>query len=329
MSGAKSNSTLAPKPDLGVSLGPLTFKNPIMPGSGCFNCGMEFEHAYDLSRLGAIINKTIMPRYRKGNPAERVAEVSRGMLNAIGTPTKGHEEFLAVQLPFMRSIGTSVIASLGGIEEDDFVFLVSLMDDQEGISGLELDLSCPNHAEKAPFALSAKATESLLRRCRRETALPIIAKLSPAVTDIVQIADAAMNSGADALCIANTYPALVIDAERRRPIIGNVTGGLSGPAIKPITLRLVWQVVDQLGAPVVASGGVETATDAIEYLLVGASVVQVGTANFYDPMVMPRIIDGIEQYLREQNENRLSDIIGGAFERRSKGEVDAIHHGTA
>lgn len=316
-------------PDLSVRLGPLSFKNPVMPGSGCFNCGMEFEHAYPLSMLGALINKTIMPRYRKGNPAERVMEVAQGMLNAIGTPTKGHEEFLAVQLPYMRSVGTNVIASLGGITEDDFVFLVSLMDGQEGIDALELDLSCPNHAEQAPFALSATTTERLLRRCRRETRLPIIAKLSPVVTDIVEIATAAMNAGADALCVANTYPSLVLDVDKRRPIIGNVTGGLSGPAIKPITLRLVRQVVDGVGAPVVASGGVESARDALEYLLVGASVVQVGTANFYKPMVMPEIIDGISQYLLSHGETRLADIIGSAFPAPKAEDRQEVAHGTA
>jgi len=276
---------------------------------------MEFEHLYDLSTLGAIINKTIMPRYRKGNPAERVVETAQGMMNAIGTPTKGTEEFLAVQLPYMRQIGTTVIVSVGGMGVGDFVELCRVMEGEEGIDGLELDLSCPNNDGTAPLALSPTTTYDAVAACRAVTRLPIIAKLSPMVTDIIEIARAALNAGADALCVANTYPALAIDIEEQRPILGHVTGGLSGPAIKPMTLRHVWQIVDQLDAPVVAAGGIATARDAIEYLLAGAKVVQVGTANFYDPYAMPKIIEGIEAYMKRMGVDTLDEIIGAALRR--------------
>lgn len=306
-----------PVPDLSVQIGPLRLKAPVMPASGCFNVGQEVAHLFDLSCMGAVINKTVMPTPRPGNPPHRVLERSAGLINSIGIPGKGPEYFLQHQLPFMRSAGTRVIVSIGGLSETDFVALTALMDAQEGIDALELDLSCPNHAESVPFALSARATGSLLRAVRGVTRLPLIAKLSPNVSDIVAVAAAAMEAGADALCVANTYPAMGIDLEERRPVLGIQTGGLSGPAIKPMTLRLVWQIVSELDAPVIACGGVTRWQDAVEYLLAGARAVQVGTANFTNPRAIPEIIDGVRAYLERHGFARVTDIIGAAHPRRT------------
>ncbi len=304
---------------LETTLGPIKLKNPVMPASGCFNYGREFEHAYDLSVLGGIVNKTFMDLLRPGNSPDRVMETPEGMLNAIGTPSKGTDQFLHEQLPFMRKTGAAVIASIGGLLEEDFERAARKLDGQEGIAAIELDLSCPNHAEAAPFASYAETTHRVVKLCRAATRTPVIAKLGPAVTDIVEIAAAAMEGGADALCIANTYPAMSIDVETQRPILGFTSGGLSGPAIRPMVVRLVWLVVEKLGAPVIGCGGIENARDAVEYLLAGARAVQVGTANYYDPMCMPRIIDGIREYLSERGLSSVEEIIGAAH--RSKPEL--------
>lgn len=319
MEGKRPN-VAATTPDLSVQVGPLTLKAPVMPASGCFNVGQEVAHLFDLSCMGAIINKTVMPGPRPGNPPYRVLERTAGLINSIGIPSKGPAEFLEHQLPFMRSLGTRVIVSIGGLSEADYAGLAALMDAQEGIDALELDLSCPNHAERRPFALSADATRSLVRAVRRATRLPLIAKLAPNVSDIVAIAAAAMEAGADALCVANTYPAMGIDIEERRPVLGLQTGGLSGPAIKPMTLRLVWEIVSKLDAPVIACGGVTTWRDAVEYLLAGARAVQVGTANFTNPRAIPDIIDGLRAYLVRHGFARVTDIIGAAQppERRAR-----------
>ena len=302
----------APVPGLATTLGPIWLKNPVMPASGCFNYGREFSHAYDLSVLGGIVNKTFMDRVRPGNSPDRVQETPEGMLNAIGTPSKGTEQFIDEQLPFMRETGAAVIASIGGLSEDDFQRAARKLDGQEGIAAIELDLSCPNHAEAAPFANSAESMHQVTKMCKAVTRIPIISKLGPAVTDIVEMAAAAMEGGADALCIGNTYPAMSIDIDTQRPVLGFTSGGLSGPAIRPMVVRLVWQVVEKLGAPVVGCGGIESARDAIEYLLAGARAVQVGTANFYDPMVMPKIIEGIRDYLAGRGLSSVEDIIGAA-----------------
>ncbi|MFQ5914731.1 MAG: dihydroorotate dehydrogenase [Nitrospinota bacterium] len=309
------------EPSLATKVGPIKLKNPVMPASGCFNYGLEFEHAYDLSVLGGIVNKTFMDLFRAGNSPDRVMETPEGMLNAIGTPSKGTEQFLGEQLPYMRKTGAAVIASIGGLLEEDFERAARKLDGQGGIAGIELDLSCPNHAEAAPFANSAEATHRVVRLCRAATRIPLIAKLGPAVTDIVEIAAAALEGGADALCIGNTYPAMSIDVETQRPILGFTTGGLSGPAVRPMMVRHVWAVVEKLRAPVIGCGGIESARDAIEYLLAGARAVQVGTANYYDPMCMPRIIDCIRDYLRRRDLSAVEEIIGAAH--RAKPE---LHH---
>ncbi len=306
----------APAPGLETTLGPIKLKNPVMPASGCFNYGREFAHAYDLSVLGGIVNKTFMDLTRPGNSPDRVQETPEGMLNAIGTPSKGAEQVIGEQLPFMRKTGAAVIASIGGLSEDDFQRAAGKLDGRAGIAALELDLSCPNHAEAAPFANSAESLHRVTKMCKAATRIPIISKLGPAVTDIVEMAAAAMEGGADALCIANTDPAMSIDIDTQRPVLGFTSGGLSGPAIRPMVVRLVWQVVEKLGAPVIGCGGIENARDAIEYLLAGARAVQVGTANFYDPMVMPNIIEGIRDYLAERNLSSVEDIIGAAHEAK-------------
>ena len=306
----------ASSPALETRLGRIHLQNPVMPASGCFNYGREFAHAYDLGILGGIVNKTFMDLTRPGNSPDRVQETPEGMLNAIGTPSKGTEQFIAEQLPFMRQTGAAVIASIGGLLEEDFQRASEKLDGQEGIAAIELDLSCPNHAEAAPFANSAESMFRVTKMCREATSIPIISKLGPAVTDIVEMASAAMEGGADALCIGNTYPAMSIDVDEQRPVLGFTTGGLSGPAIRPMVVRHVWMVVKELGAPVIGCGGIENTRDALEYLLAGARALQVGTANFYDPMVMPKIIDGLRDYLTERGCGSVEDIIGKAHEAK-------------
>ena len=312
MSASKKNGAEQPKMD--TYLGSIHLKNPVMPASGCFNYGLEFSHAYDLGILGGIVNKTFMDLVRPGNSPDRVQETPEGMLNAIGTPSKGTEQFVTEQLPFMRQTGTAVIASIGGLTEEDYQRASEKLDGQEGIVAIELDLSCPNHSEAAPFANSAKSMFRVTKMCKEVTKIPIISKLGPAVTDIVEMAAAAMEGGADALCIGNTYPAMSIDVDEQKPVLGFTTGGLSGPAIRPMMVRHVWTVVEKLKAPVIGCGGIENTRDALEYLLAGAQAVQVGTANFYDPMVMPKIINGILDYMIERDYTSVKEIIGKAQE---------------
>ena len=299
-------------PDLRVRLGPLVLRNPVMPASGCFNVGREVAHLFPLSRLGAIVNKTVMPWPHKGNPPPRMVETPCGLVNAIGIPSDGPEAFIRDELPFMRSAGTTVIVSIGGFAPEDYGELAARMAAEPGVDALELNLSCPNHRGRGLFALRPDSTrEAVEAACRGARGLPVIAKLSPMVTDIVAIARAALEGGACAVTVANTYPAMAIDIDGKRPTLAHMTGGLSGPAIRPITLRLVWEVVRALpGVPVIAAGGVATAEDAVAYLLAGARAVQVGTALFANPMALCAILDGLEAYLQRERIPSVEAIIG-------------------
>lgn len=300
-----------PVVDLTVQAGPLSLKNPVLAASGTVGYGEEMRDCLDWSQVGGIVGKTITLKPRKGNPPPRTAETASGLLNSIGLQNEGIQSFLAGTLPRMRTLGTAVIVNIGGADVEEFCALTDLLEKEEGIAALELNISCPNVAEGGMFLdRDPKQIRLLLETLRPRTGLPLIVKLTPNVSDIVVVAKAAIDGGGDILSVANTYYGLALDWRSQRPLVGGGTGGVSGPAIKPITLRHVHEVTSKLGAPVMGVGGVMTAQDALEYLVAGAACVQVGTANFIDPTVCSRIADEMERLLAEAGVADVKDLIG-------------------
>ncbi len=296
--------------DLSVSLGRLTLKNPILVASGTFGYAREMAGVVDFGRLGGIIPKTVTRQPRIGNPPPRTVETPSGMLNAIGLDNDGIEHFLAHHLPYLRSQPTAIIANIAGKNEQEFVDMAALLGRAEGLAGMELNLSCPNVAGGVDFATDPEVTRRVVRRVREVCPLPLIAKLTPNVTDIVAIARAAAEGGADALSLVNTFIGMAVDWKRRRPILGNITGGLSGPAIKPLALRLVWHTARQVPIPIIGVGGIATLDDVMEFLVAGASAVQLGTVNFYDPTASMRILDGLPEALRQLGAQSVREVVG-------------------
>jgi len=297
--------------DLSVDLAGMKLANPIMPASGTFADGLA--QVFDLNCLGAIVLKTVTKELRDGNPLPRVAETPHGLINSIGIPSKGIPDLLEHVLPYYRQFSPPLIVSISAPTLQGFASLaeeVSL----PGIAGLEINLSCPNLEEDGKsFAMSATSTENAIRRIRAATSLPLWIKLSPNVGDIAEVARAAEAAGADVLVVANTVLAMAIDVNTFKFKLGNVMGGLSGPAIKPIVLRQVYQCARAVKTPIIGCGGISNAHDAIEYLLAGASAVQVGTATFIHPTTMPRIIEGIRDFCEEQSISSISTLIGRAI----------------
>jgi len=285
-------------------------QNPVMTASGTFGYAQEFEPYMDLSRLGAIVVKTITLHPRAGNPPPRITETPAGMLNAIGLQNVGLQAFISEKLPYLRTLGPPIIVNVAGESIEEYVELAKRLSDQEGISGIELNISCPNVADGLIFGCNAVLANKLVARVRQTTRLPLIPKLSPNVTDIAEIARALAEGGADALSLINTLIGMAIDVRSRRPKLGNVTGGLSGPAIRPIAVRMVWEVARAVKLPLIGMGGIMTADDALEFLIAGATAVAVGTANFTSPSSAERIIDGIEAYLIDRKIARMTDLIG-------------------
>ena len=297
--------------DLTTDLGFLKLKNPVLTASGTFGYGLEFAPFIDLSRLGGIIVKGLYYGPREGNPPPRLAETASGMLNAIGLQGIGVKEFSAKVLPRLREIGTNILVNVCGDDEDEFIAVVEYLDSQEGIAAYELNISCPNVKKNGVCpSLRPDTTASLVQAVKKRSRRPIMVKLSPNVTDIVEIARAAEGAGADALALVNTFLGLAVDIETRRPLLANVFGGLSGPAIKPLALRMVYQVCRAVRLPVVGLGGIMTGRDALEFLLVGARAVQVGTANLADPEAAVRIIQEMTDFAEAHNLERISDIRG-------------------
>ena len=298
-------------PDLAVELGRLKLKNPVIAASGTFGYGEEYAGIIPLKSLGALITKGLSLEPRRGNPPPRLAETSSGMLNAIGLENVGLEVFLRGKLPFLRKAGCSVLVNFFGCTEDEYAEMARRLSGVEGVAGLEANISCPNvKAGGTIFATDPKSVYQVVSKARQATASFLMVKLSPNVADIVKVALAAEEAGADALSLINTLTGMAIDLKTRTPILANITGGLSGPAIKPIGLRMVWQVAQAVRVPVVGVGGITTAEDALEYLIAGATAVQVGTAHFADPRVSLRIIDGIQAYLKANGIPNLSSVIG-------------------
>jgi dihydroorotate dehydrogenase (NAD+) catalytic subunit len=298
--------------DLSVTLGRLALRNPVLVASGTFGYAKEMAPFIDFARLGGVIPKTVTQAPRAGNTPPRTVETASGMLNAIGLDNDGLEHFLTHHMPYLRTLPTAVIGNIAGKTEDEFVEMAARVHTAgRDLAGLELNLSCPNVSGGLDFASDPELTQRIVRRCRDSCPnIPLIAKLTPNVTDISLIARAAADGGADAVSAVNTFVGMAVDWRRRKPILGNVTGGLSGPAIKPLALRAVWRIAKLKALPVIAVGGIGTLDDAMEFLVVGATAVQIGTANFYDPTASVRIVDGLADAVKSLGADSVRAIIG-------------------
>ena len=298
--------------DLAVTLGRLHLNNPILVASGTFGYAKEMAGLVDFAKLGGIVPKTVTAAPRAGNAPPRTVETASGMLNAIGLDNDGLEHFLSHHLPYLRTLPTAIVGNIAGKTEDEFVQMATRVHEAgQGLAALELNLSCPNVSGGLDFATDVELTKRIVRRCRDACPdLPLIAKLTPNVTDITVIAKAAADGGADAVSAVNTFVGMAIDWRRKKPILGNVTGGLSGPAIKPLALRAVWRIAKTQAIPIIGVGGIATIDDVMEFLLAGASAVQIGTANFYDPMASVRIVDALPGALMSLGANSVRDVVG-------------------
>jgi len=297
--------------DLSVDLGFLTLKNPVLAASGTFGYGLEFEPYLDLEKLGGFVVKGLYYGPREGNPPPRLVETPSGLINAIGLQGIGVEAFAEKVLPKLRRLRTAVIVNVCGADDDEYAAVVDFLDTQEGIAAYELNISCPNvKREGLCPALSPRTTFDLVKRIKAASRRPVITKLSPNVTSIVEIAQAAEEAGTDAVALVNTFLAMALDLETRRPKLGNVFGGLSGPAIKPIALRMVYQVASRLKVPVIGMGGIMTGEDALEFLVAGAAAVEVGTASFVDPDAAVRIVSGMERWCEAHGVAAVREIVG-------------------
>lgn len=298
--------------DLSVNIGELQLKNPVLTASGTFGYGEEFCDFIDLSRLGGYLVKGTTLHHREGNPYPRMAETPAGMLNAVGLQNKGVDYFVNEIYPRIKDFDSKAIVNVSGSTIEEYVACTEKLVDLDRIEAIELNISCPNVKQGGmAFGTCASSAEEVVRAVRRVYPKTLIVKLSPNVTDISEIARAAEAAGADSVSLINTILGMAIDAESRRPILSTVTGGLSGPAIKPIALRMVWQTYRAVKIPIIGLGGIMDATDAIEFMLAGATAIQVGTANFIDPEVTVKVVDGIEAYLDRQGCKSVQEIIGG------------------
>lgn len=301
--------------DLRVRLGRLQLANPILVASGTFGYAREMQHLVDLGRLGGILPKTVTMAPRAGNPPWRTVETTAGLLNSIGLDNDGLDAFIEHHVPYLRTLPTAIIVSIAGRTVDEFVEMAARLDGQAGVAGLELNISCPNVSGGVDFGTDPDLCARLVAQVRQACALPIIAKLTPNVTRITDIASAASAGGADALSLINTVLGMAVDWRRRRPLLGNVVGGLSGPAIKPIALRCVYQVASTVRTPLIGIGGIATIDDVMEFLVAGATAVQIGTANYYDPTVSMKLLDQLPHALAEAGVTSVAEIVGTLKER--------------
>jgi dihydroorotate dehydrogenase (NAD+) catalytic subunit len=298
--------------DLSVRIGSLELPNPIIAASGCFGYGVEYEQVVDLSRLGAVAVKGLFLAERQGHQPPRIAETPSGMLNAIGLQGIGVHRFVREKLPLLRERGARTIVNICGSTLDEYAEVARVLSDAEGVAAIELNISCPNIKEGGiQFGCSLAGTSQVTSAVRKVTDLPLIPKLTPNVTDVPAFARAAEEAGADAVSLVNTFLAMAIDVETRRPRLSNVLGGLSGPAIRPIAVRMVWECYQVIRIPIIGMGGIADAADAVEFLLAGSTAVQIGTANFADPFVWTKVLDGLDDYMRRHQVARVADLIGG------------------
>lgn len=299
------------KPDLSVDVAGITLRNPVMTASGTFGYGEEFSEYVNLEAIGAIITKGLSLRPKAGNPTPRIVETTGGMLNAIGLQNVGIDAFVEKKVPFFRTVATPVIVNFFGNTLEEYAELAERLDRIPEVAAVEINISCPNVKHGGiVFGTDPKAAYSVVKAVRESTIKPVIVKLSPNVTDIVEMAWACADAEADALSLINTLTGMAIDLNKRRPILANVTGGLSGPAVKPIALRMVWQVARAVKIPVIGIGGIMTGIDALEFMLAGATAVQVGTANFLDPGAAGRIAAEMERYLADNGIADVKEMIG-------------------
>jgi len=297
--------------DLRVKLGRMELKNPVMTASGTFGYGTEYKDYVDLSRIGGIVVKGTTLRDRQGNAYPRMAETPSGMLNAVGLQNKGVDYFIDSIYPTIKNYDTSIFVNVSGSTIDDYIITAEKLNDLDKIPGIELNISCPNVKEGGmAFGTSCLSASQVVKAVRSVYKNELMVKLSPNVTDISEIALAVEAEGADSISLINTLLGMAINAEKRKPLLSTVTGGLSGPAVKPIALRMVWQVAKAVKVPVVGMGGIMNATDAIEFMLAGASAIQIGTANFIDPSVSEKVLVGIEDYLIRHKLSSVNELIG-------------------
>jgi dihydroorotate dehydrogenase (NAD+) catalytic subunit len=297
--------------NLSVQIGALRMQNPVTVASGTFGYGVEYARLLDLNRLGAVTVKGICLKPVAGNPTPRTVEVASGLINAIGLQGPGVDGFIEKYWPFLRSLRVPTIINIWGTTVDEYAEVARRFDALEGVGALELNVSCPNIKEGgAQFGTDCRLLAQVVAACRKATRLPLITKLSPNVVSIVPYAKAAEDAGSDALSIMNSFPAMAIDVERRRPKLANVTGGLTGPCIKPIALKLVWDAAQVVQIPIIGMGGIQTATDAIEFLMAGATAVAVGTANFYEPQTALQVIAGLQEFMQQRGIEDVRQLIG-------------------
>ena len=307
--------------DLSVKIGSLTLANPIIAASGCFGYGVEYAGIVDLSQLGGVAVKGLFLAERQGHLPERIVETPAGMLNAIGLQGIGVHRFIKEKLPELRERRATVIGNICGSTLDEYVELSRILSDAEGVAAIELNISCPNIKEGGiTFGCSLHGTFDVVSAVRKVTRLPVIPKLTPNVTDVASFAKASEDAGADAVSLVNTFLAMAIDVETRRPKLSNVVGGLSGPAIRPIAVRMVYDCRRAVRIPVIGMGGIASARDALEFMIAGAAAVQVGTANFSDPFIWTKLLDGIREYLDRHDIQRVADLTGSVDT-----SVDATH----
>jgi dihydroorotate dehydrogenase (NAD+) catalytic subunit len=309
--------------DLRVRIGRLELPNPLIAASGCFGYGVEYEEIVDLSALGGVAVKGLFLTERDGHAPPRIAETPSGMLNAIGLQGIGVHRFVREKLPRLRELGARVIVNVCGTTLDEYAEVSRILSDHEGVAAIELNISCPNIKEGGiQFGCSLHGTHDVTSAVRKATSLPLIPKLTPNVTDVASFAKAAEDAGADAVSLVNTFLAMAIDVETRRPKLSNVLGGLSGPAIRPIAVRMVWECYQAVKIPIIGMGGIMNADDVIEFMLAGATAVQIGTANFADPFVWGKVLEGLQDYMARHNITRLGDLIG-AIDTSPRTEVHA------
>lgn len=299
------------RPDMSVELAGIKMRNPVMTASGTFGYGAEFADYMNLESIGAMISKGLSLKPKAGNRTPRIVETQGGMLNAIGLQNVGVDAFIAEKLPYLKDVATPVIVNLYGNTLEEYGEVASRLDPLPGVAGIEVNISCPNVKQGGiVFGTDPNAAQEVVRLVKANTSKPVIVKLSPNVTDVVAMAVACVEAGAQALSLINTLTGMAIDLDRRRPILANVTGGLSGPAIKPVALRMVWQVAKQVKVPIVGIGGIMNGRDALEFILAGATAVQVGTASFLDPSAPERVAREMEEYLTEKGIASVASLIG-------------------
>ena len=309
-------------PDLSVKIGSLELPNPLIAASGCFGYGVEYEQVVDLSMLGGIVSKGLFMKERQGHPPPRIVETPAGMINAIGLQGIGVHRFVTEKLPILRERGARTFVNVCGTTLDEYVEVCKVLSQAEGVAAIELNISCPNIKEGGiQFGCSLNGTFDVVSAVRKATHLPVIPKLTPNVTDVASFARASEEAGADAVSLVNTFLAMAIDVETRRPTISNVMGGLSGPAIRPIAVRMVWECYQLVKIPIIGMGGITDARDTIEFMLAGATAVQIGTQNFVDPFVWSKVLDGLKDYMTRHHIERISDLVGAFDATPARGDT--------